>query len=71
MNAKGGRAMFLACVLLGSGVLGACQHNLFSDDDVATERKLRYYDNDSAIQTTENRKKYSEMPFGFPQGPSD
>jgi hypothetical protein len=44
-----------------------CQRNLFSDADPSTQWKLqRYYDNDSAEQTTESRKKASDMGFGFP-----
>jgi hypothetical protein len=46
-----------------------CQRSLFADADPSTEIRLkRYYDGDSARETTESRRKNAGMGFGFPTG---
>lgn len=62
------RALFL-CTLAFVGVLfPACSHDLFTDSENRTQRQLRYYDNDSATQTTAARRQSVGSPFGMPQG---
>ena len=68
MKAIGCRALVLLALMILGGMLQGCGHDLFSDSDNRTQRTLRYYDNDSATQTTENRKKSVGSPFGVPQG---
>jgi len=53
----------------GMGLLGGCNQTLFSDSDPYSRSRInRYWDGDSATQTTESRRRASEMGFGFPTG---
>ena len=52
----------------GGGVTGGCQRQLFNNSDPYTQSRLRYCNNDSAEQTTAQRKRASEMGFGWPTG---
>jgi hypothetical protein len=61
------RALMLLSVLLLGGMAGGCSHDLFTDEN-RTQRTLRYYDNDSATQTTEARRQSTGSPFGMPGG---
>jgi ABC-type oligopeptide transport system substrate-binding subunit len=63
-------ALALILVMLASP-LGACSRDLFSDSDNRTQRTLRYYDNDSATNTTNQRKQSVGSPFGMPQGSAE
>lgn len=58
-------------LVLASGLLGACSRELFVDQDRQTDRRMRYYDNDSATETTQARKQAVGMPFGPSQGSSE
>jgi len=63
--------MLLAWLILAglSGTFGGCARTLFSESDSYTRARIdRYYDGDSATQTTESRQRASEMGFGFPTG---
>lgn len=50
--------------------VGGCQQSLFKDSPRARNSIDKYYGNDSAVETTENRRKSSNMGFGFPAGPN-
>ncbi|HVS72949.1 MAG TPA: hypothetical protein VHQ47_16965 [Phycisphaerae bacterium] len=50
-------------------VLGGCEQQLFKDSPRARNNIDKYYDEDSAVETTESRRHASEMGFGFPTGP--
>ena len=58
----------LALLLLGAADLAGCGHELFVDQDFRSNQTLRYYDNDSATETTKDRRQSQGMPFGMPQG---
>jgi hypothetical protein len=65
------RILLAALGLLCSAALfGGCQQqkNLFSDDDISTRNRLRYFGNESAHATTESRKQTAQFGFGFPSG---
>jgi hypothetical protein len=68
-------ALLAGALALAASATG-CQRSLFADSDPSTTWKLRrYYQNDSAVQTSEDRKKASDIGFGVPlgggpQGPS-
>jgi hypothetical protein len=68
MKAIGGRALVVLALMFMGGMMQGCGHDLFSDSDSRTERTLRYYDNDSATQTTEDRRQSTGSPFGMPGG---
>ena len=71
MKSMVSRAMGLMALLLLGGLLGACSRDLFSDSDRRTQQTLRYYDNDSATETTAQRKQSIGSPFGVPQGSAE
>jgi hypothetical protein len=60
-------SIVVALGILG-GISGGCSHDLFNDNENRTQRTLRYYDNDSATQTTASRRQSVGSPFGMPQG---
>ena len=61
------RTIVLSAGVLLAGALPGCERSLFVDSDNAVSYKLdRYYDGDSAVKTTESRKKASDMGFGVP-----
>lgn len=63
--------LLLLVAAQGTGLfLGGCQRTLFSDSDRYSESKLKYFGGDSAEQTSESRKRNSEMGFGLPTGPA-
>ena len=62
------RASVLLALVILSGIAGGCSHDLFTDSENHTERTLRYYDNDSATQTTAARRQSVGSPFGMPTG---
>jgi hypothetical protein len=66
------RTLTLAFALAAAMMLPAlagCQKGLFADDDPTTKMRLdRYYNGDSARETTEARRKSGGMGFGFPTG---
>ncbi|HVX83374.1 MAG TPA: hypothetical protein VH253_01015 [Phycisphaerae bacterium] len=47
-------------------VLGGCEQSLFKDSPRARNNIDKYYDEDSAVETTENRRRAGQMGFGFP-----
>jgi len=64
--------------LLASGILAVasmagCQNQtgVFSDSYRESEQKGRFWDGESAVETTQSRKQSMQMPFGFPQGAAD
>jgi hypothetical protein len=58
-------ALLAAC---GLGLLGGCNsRNLFNDDDRTSDR-LKYFDNDSAVDSTKNHKDASQMGYGMGGG---
>lgn len=65
-----GRLLSIFTLLLAAlPLLGGCQRSLFADADPSTEIRLkRYYNGDSARETTESRRKNAGMGFGFPTG---
>ena len=69
---KGKGRLVWASVVAGgimSGLFGGCQHTLFSEGDQRTKSVIdRYYNGDSALETTESRKRTSGMGFGSPTG---
>ncbi len=71
---KTGHYRWLVAGLIVTGVwagLAGCNHDLFVDKDTRSNQSLRYYDNDSATKTTQDRKQSVGMPFGMPQGGAD
>ncbi|MGN6367467.1 MAG: hypothetical protein ACTHN5_04320 [Phycisphaerae bacterium] len=68
MRAIACRASIIGLLVILSGIAGGCSHDLFSDSESRTQRTLRYYDNDSATQTTAARRQSVGSPFGMPQG---
>lgn len=48
--------------------LTGCGRNLFVDSDPEARSKLRYYDNDSAVDTAERRRQGGDMGIGYPIG---
>ena len=64
------RRMALAGLLVtGVAAAAGCQRNLFAEDDESTKWTLkRYYDNDSAVETSESRKRGGDTAFGMPMG---
>jgi len=68
MKAMAYKAAELLVLIVAAGVLGACNHELFTESDNRTDRSLRYYDNDSATETTQARKQSVGSPFGMPSG---
>ena len=64
------RRLALAGLLVMSvGAAVGCQRNLFADDDESSKWTLkRYYDNDSAVETSESRKRGGDTAFGIPMG---
>jgi hypothetical protein len=61
----------LGLVALGLGLslaTSGCSRNLFADSDTSTQSRLRYFDGDSATETTASRRKGSEFGFGMPSG---
>jgi hypothetical protein len=46
----------------------ACQRSLFDDRASRRAQIDRYYEGDSAYDTTSNRRRSSDMGFGFPTG---
>lgn len=60
-----------AALLFAALTLGGCQNRkgLFSEDDVTTQQKMKYWDNESATATTEMRRQSDGNGFGFPTGP--
>ena len=62
------RASILFALMILGGFAGGCSHDLFTDNENRTERTLRYYDNDSAAQTTASRRQSVGSPFGMPGG---
>jgi hypothetical protein len=69
----GGRVATLGVTLLLLGmplVTGGCARSLFRDSPRARNSIPKYYDNDSAVEATENRRRVSQMGFGFPTGPN-
>lgn len=67
MRASPCRALILVAVMFLCGIAGGCSHDLFTDEN-RTQRTLRYYDNDSATQTTAARRQSTGSPFGMPGG---
>ena len=64
------RVVILAA-FAGIGALwaGGCTSNLFVDSDPYTKSRIdRYYDHDSAVETSESRKQSNPMGFGAPGG---
>jgi hypothetical protein len=61
------RALILLTLVFLGAVAGGCSHDLFTDEN-RTQRTLRYYDNDSATQTTAARRQSTGSPFGMPGG---
>lgn len=60
-------ACLVALSYVSLGVLSGCgQRNLFSETE--TSDRLKYWDNDSAVQTRESRQHSSEMGFGMSNG---
>jgi hypothetical protein len=46
--------------------MGGCAKTLFSNSDSYTRSRLdRYYDGDSAAQTSEQRRQNQQMGYGF------
>jgi hypothetical protein len=43
-----------------------CGGGLFADDNATVKSRLRYYGDDSASETSANRKRASDMQFGMP-----
>jgi hypothetical protein len=70
MNMIGRRIKLLALLILLSATQWAgCSQQLFDDSNHSQElSRLRYYDDDSAVQTTESRRKTEGMGFGYPTG---
>ncbi|HUO08740.1 MAG TPA: hypothetical protein VM008_10600 [Phycisphaerae bacterium] len=62
------RVLAMVALMVAGGMMQGCGHELFSDSDSRTQQTLRYYNNDSATQTTEARKQSAGSPFGMPQG---
>ena len=53
----------------GISVFSGCQENLFSDSDAVTRSRInRYYNGDSALETSESRKRGGDSGFGLPMG---
>jgi hypothetical protein len=49
--------------------MGGCQRSLFTGSDSYTQSRIdRYWDGDSARETTQARERSSDMGFGFPTG---
>jgi hypothetical protein len=62
-------ALIALALLATAWVLPGCQQrNLFADDDLATRNRLRYFNDESARETTESRRQTSQWGFGFPTG---
>ena len=59
--------------VIATAFMTACSQELFVQNDRnSTEQIIRkYYDGDSAIQTTEARRKASENGFGYPSGAAE
>lgn len=69
MNPTRSRTLVAALLLtVASAATTGCNHELFVDHDRRTSTSLRYYDNDSATETTAARRQSAGMPFGLPQG---
>ncbi len=67
MNGIRSQAVFGLLFLIASTTAG-CNRELFIDRDTRSSQSLRYYDNDSASETTAARRQSVGMPFGMPQG---
>jgi hypothetical protein len=66
---KSWRLVALFSLLAGGGAFGGCQRSLFMGSDAYTQQTIdRYWDGDSARETTEARQRSSDMGFGFPTG---
>jgi hypothetical protein len=68
MKVIAGRVLVMLALMFMGGMMQGCGRELFSDSDTRTQQTLRYYDNDSAAQTTEARRQSTGSPFGMPQG---
>ncbi len=74
MNMSNQRSYSLLLALLAATIVGTSlagcnsQRGLFSDDDITTRNRLRYFEGESARETTESRRQSSGMGFGFPTG---
>jgi hypothetical protein len=67
------RMLLIICAIAlssgGMALLCGCQENLFSDSDATTRSRIdRYYNRDSATETSESRKRGSDLGFGIPSG---
>lgn len=58
---------------MAMGMLSACQtqEGVFSDSYRETEQKGRFWDGESAVETTQSRKQSMNLPFGLPSGAAD
>jgi hypothetical protein len=67
------RTLLLLSAVLLLPLLTACNNQsvLFSDSDRVTSQKGRFWDGESAYQTTQTRRQAMQMPFGFPTGAAD
>ena len=55
------------------GSLSGCQEqeDVFSNSGRDTDQKERFWDGQSAVETTQSRKQSLNLPFGLPTGASD
>ena len=60
-------------VVISTGFMAGCGQELFvAGDRNSTEQIIgKYYDGDSAIQTTEARRRASQSGFGYPSGAAE
>jgi hypothetical protein len=69
LGSQVGAILLMAGGVILLGLAAGCQRTLFADSDPSTTWKLdRYYGGDSAVETTEARKKSSDLGFGLPSG---
>ncbi len=63
------RLLALLLLVTVGAVFGGCQRSLFMGSDSYTQSVVdRYWDGDSARETTQARERSSDMGFGFPTG---